>query len=84
MTVRLAGEVIILEGDCPVEEAEPLLELLSANPGAAVDWSACGQLHTSLVQVLLAIRPPVNGDPENPFLRHWIAALMRNFSSAPT
>ena len=78
MTVRLAGEVIILEGDCPVDEAEPLLELLSANPGASVDWSACGELHTSLVQVLLAIRPPMKGDPENPFLRRWIAAFMHH------
>ena len=77
MSVRLAGGVIVLEGDCPVDEAESLLELLLANPGASVDWSACGQLHTAVVQVLLAVRPPMEGGPGNPFLRRWIAPTIR-------
>jgi hypothetical protein len=77
MSVRLAGEVVVLEGDCPVDEAESLLELLLANPGASVDWSACGQLHTAVVQVLLAVRPPMEGEPGNPFLRRWIAPIIR-------
>jgi hypothetical protein len=31
MSVRLADGVIVLEGDCPVDEAEALLDLLLAN-----------------------------------------------------
>jgi hypothetical protein len=77
MTVRLVSGVIVLEGDCPVDEAEPLLELLLANPGVSVDWSACGQLHTAVVQILLAARPPIAGDGGIPFLRRWIAPIMR-------
>ena len=76
MTVRLADGVVVLEGDCPVDEAEVLLELLLANPDAPVDWTACGQLHTAVIQVLLTARPAVRGDPECPFLRRWIAPLI--------
>ena len=76
MSVRLDDGVIILEGDCPVDEAEPLLELLLANPGASVDWSACGQLHTAVIQILLAARPPMAGDAGTPCLRRWIAPIM--------
>jgi hypothetical protein len=78
MSVCLDNGVIILEGDCPVDEAESLLELLLANPGASVDWSACGQLHTAVVQVLLAARPPMGGEPGNPFLRRWIAPIIHH------
>jgi hypothetical protein len=78
MSVRVTGGVIILEGACPVDEAEPLLELLLANPGAPVDWSACGHLHTAVVQVLLAARPPMEGEPAPPFLRRWIAPAIHH------
>jgi hypothetical protein len=78
MTVRLSDRVIVLEGDCPVDEAEALLDLLLANPNAPVDWTACGQLHSSLVQVLLAARPAILGVPENPFLRTWIVPMVQD------
>ena len=78
MSVRLVSGVIILEGDCPVDEAEPLLELLLANPGASVDWSACGELHTAVVQVLLAARPPMGSEPGTPFLRRWITPIVHH------
>jgi len=77
MSVRFEDGVIILEGDCQVDEAEQLLELLLAEPAAAVDWSGCVQLHTALLQVLLAIRPVVVGSPESQFFRRWIAPLVR-------
>ena len=72
MSVRLADGVIVLEGDCPVDEAEGLLDLLLANPNAPVDWTGCGQLHTSVIQVLIAARRSMRGEPGNTFLRRWI------------
>lgn len=72
MSVRLADGVIVLEGDCPVDEAEALLDLLLANPNAPVDWTACDQLHTSVIQVLLAAGRSIRGEPENTFIRRWI------------
>lgn len=76
MSVRLADGIIILDGDCPVDDAEPLLELLLTNPGVTVDWSGCTHLHTALVQVLLAVRPKLLGSPEPEFLRKWILATL--------
>ena len=41
MTVRRGDDgVIVLEGVCPVEDAEPLLQMLQAMPAAKVDWQA--------------------------------------------
>jgi hypothetical protein len=45
---------IVLEGVCPVEDAEPLLRLLLGTPGAALDWTRASQLHTAVLQVILA------------------------------
>jgi hypothetical protein len=78
MSVRCADGIITLEGECQVDEAEQLLEFLLANPGAAVDWSGCRQLHTALVQVLLAVRPEMRGFPEAEFLSRWVAPIMNH------
>jgi hypothetical protein len=64
---------ILLEGDCPVEDAEPLLRLLQAAPAAPLDWSRCGRLHTAVMQVILAARPAHAGDCGDPWLRRWLA-----------
>lgn len=76
MTVRVADGAILLEGECPVDEAEALLEALLADPRAPVDWSACRDLHTAVLQVLLAARPTMRGLPADPFLRRWAAPAL--------
>jgi hypothetical protein len=63
---------IVLEGPCPVEDAESLLRLLHATPAAAVDWAQCGTLHTAVVQVLLAARPALVGPCGDPWVDQWI------------
>ncbi len=74
MSIRRGPEgVILLEGACPVEEAETLLALLLSAPGAIVDWSACTKLHTAVFQVLVALRPRLRGDCQDPFVRTWLA-----------
>jgi hypothetical protein len=72
LTVRLDDGVLHLEGSCPVEEAEILLEFLLTNPGIPVAWSGCRHLHTAVLQVLMALRPPLQGVPDDAFLRRWI------------
>ncbi len=75
MSVRLDGEVIRLEGECWVEEAETLADLLQT-PGRSVDLSRCERLHGALAQALLAFGPPISGEPQSPFLRdHLVPAL---------
>ena len=72
MTVCWDREAILLEGECGVEEAETLLELLLAHSTAAVDWSRCRGAHTAVVQVLLAAHRPLQGVPEEEGLHRWI------------
>ena len=73
MTVHLAEDgTIVLVGHCPVEDAEELTRLLLLEPSATVDWRACDALHTAVVQVLLAARPPLRGPPRDVSLAQWI------------
>jgi hypothetical protein len=76
MSIRLDGTVIRIEGEARVEDAEPLLALLRAEEGRAVDLSAAGPLHAAVVQVLLALRPPIPAPPGDPFTARWIAPLL--------
>jgi hypothetical protein len=69
MTVRLGSDgAIVLEGVCPVEDAEPLQHLLLKHPGADVDWRDCDQAHTAVLQVLLVARPRISGPSIAKFL----------------
>ena len=78
MTVRREGSTIHLEGACPVEEAETLTMLLETPAAWTIELSACRQMHTSLVQVLLRYRPTIVGEPADPFLsRLVVPALTR-------
>jgi hypothetical protein len=64
---------IILDGNCPVEDAEPLLVLLQGTPAAPLDWRQCNHLHTAVLQVILAARPALVGPCGDPWLRQWPA-----------
>jgi hypothetical protein len=75
MTVRLEGEVIHLSGECRVEDAEPLLTMLQDGPGRAVNLTAAGHLHAAVVQVLVALRPPLAGPPGDAFTARWLVPL---------
>jgi len=73
VTVRSAENgKLLLQGVCPVEDAETLLQQLQVRPAATVDWTHCSQLHTAVLQVVLASgRIPIDpcGDP---FVRQWL------------
>lgn len=72
---------IALEGHCAVEEAEALLERLLERPGTPVDLSAATAPHTALVQVLLALAPPVAAWPGDAALARALRAAL---GDAPT
>jgi hypothetical protein len=70
MTIRRADDgTIHLEGACPVEDAEPLLQMLLAAPKSLVDWSQCRAPHTAVVQILIA----AGAVPAHPCGDGWIA-----------
>ena len=72
MSVSLEDNVIRIAGRCGVEEAEPFLVLLQAAPGRVVDLSRADRLHTALLQIIMALRPPLLGECGDAFLRDWI------------
>jgi hypothetical protein len=77
MTVHVAEDgTIVLKGTCPVEDADALVQLLLADSTAEIDWSACDQAHTAVVQVLLASRRATRGPPRTRFLRDWVEPLL--------
>ena len=76
MTVRGTDAGIYLEGVCPIEDAEPLLQLLLADPEATVDWAACDLAHGTIVQILLASRARLIGPPKGVFLRDYVALAL--------
>jgi hypothetical protein len=63
---------ILLEGVCPVEDAESLLQLLQATPEARLDWTRSNHLHTAVVQVILATRPALVGRCGDPWVAEWV------------
>jgi hypothetical protein len=78
MTVRLAAHGdIVLEGTCPSEDAETLLQHLAATPTARVDLRACEFAHTAVIQVLLAAHTELMGPPAGAALRDWVYPVLR-------
>ncbi len=77
MTIHLAANgTMELKGNCPVEDAELLLQQLAANPRAVVDWSACESAHSAVIQVLLVAGAVPKGIAMHPFLRDRVAPLL--------
>jgi hypothetical protein len=76
MTVRLFDGAIVLEGACPVEDAEPLQSLLLQYPEAAVDWRACDAAHTAVLQILLVTKPSIKGPARAVFLQDFILSAL--------
>lgn len=68
MPVQYKKTVAQLTGSCTVEEAEGLVEWLAANPRGRVNLRDCEHLHTAVLQVLLALRPPVSAPPADAFI----------------
>jgi hypothetical protein len=76
VTVELDQQTIRLKGDCPIEDAEPLLALLQDQAGYVVDISDMGLIHTAILQLLIALRPKVIGPSRDSFTNLWIIPLL--------
>ncbi len=85
MTVRLNSDnEIVLEGSCSGEDAEVLLQNLTAAPGAPIDLRACEHAHTAVIQVLMAARPKLLGPPAGSTLRDWVYPILQSHGSVTT
>ncbi|ONG56745.1 hypothetical protein BKE38_05325 [Pseudoroseomonas deserti] len=76
MSIALEDGRLRLAGDCGVEEAETFLSMLQQHPGLAVDLAEVAALHTALLQVLLAFRPPLAAAPGEPGLARLLLPLL--------
>ena len=77
MTIQLSAQGSIeLSGDCPVEDADALLQHLGAHSDARVTWGTCDSMHAAVLQVLLVAKAVPAGTPNNAFLRNKIAPLL--------
>lgn len=76
MSLVFDGKVVVVSGDCGVEEAETLMNLVQGNPDAPVDVSRAGLVHTALWQILIAFSPQVVGDPCDPVVRQWLMPIL--------
>jgi len=73
MTVRCGDDgVIVLGGVCSVEDAEPLLQMLQTMPAAQVDWRPCHQLHTAVLQLVLASGRVLVGPCGDAWVAQWL------------
>jgi hypothetical protein len=72
MSVNLEDDIIRLQGQCGVEEAERFLVLLQETPGRRVNLARADNLHTALVQIIMALRPQLIGECGDVFVREWV------------
>lgn len=77
MTIRLETDgTIVLEGNCPVGDAEPLLRYVTEFADAPVDWQGCEWAHTAVIQVLLVAGMTPRGQPRGAFLKDFVAPIL--------
>lgn len=74
MAIRYARSLAHFEERCAVEEALALVEFLRAHPRGKISLATCTSMHAALLQVILAMRPPVTQLPADPLLAALIGA----------
>jgi hypothetical protein len=83
MPLRFEDDTVYFEENCAVEEALTLTEHLRFHAYSRTDLSRCTYLHTSLAQVLLAMKPRIVAMPEEPFLARWLTPLLETPPKVP-
>ena len=82
MSVRLDDQQVIrLEGLCPLDDVDPLLQLLLTHRDASIDWSGCDSVHTAVLQLLAICRRPIIGPPRDSFLARYVEPALRRLQA---
>jgi hypothetical protein len=77
MPIEFKRNRVLFRDEVSVEEAEGLLEWLQKRPTAKVDLSACSQMHTANLQVLMTAKPDITSWPKNAELRAWLEPVLK-------
>ena len=72
MTVNVRRRTIVLEGHCPVEDAEVLLIALQDDRKRVIDVSEMTGAHTAVIQILAMNAAEIRGSPDDEFVRTTI------------
>jgi hypothetical protein len=83
MTIQVDGTVIRVRGASCVEDAEALLALIQAPGSSPVDIGDAIHLHAAVIQVLLAFKPSIVGDPADGFLSRFVAPMLESRPPTP-
>ena len=75
--------VVFLRDDGSMLVGEQAERAASTDPTRVVDWRACDGLHTALVQILLRMRPVLQGPCRDGFLQQWIAPQLHATGDVP-
>jgi hypothetical protein len=81
MALRRSRRTVHIEGECGVEEALALVELLAGPAPLTVDLTRCTHLHTALVQVLAAGTRRRIMPPQDEFLARWLMPFLAPVSA---
>lgn len=79
MTVAADNGTVFLTGCCGAEDAEPLLKHFQAGL-KRVDLGGCDHIHGAVLQLLMAARPAITGEPSE-FLSSWVIPLISGLNS---
>lgn len=72
MPIAFEGTIARLSGQCVVEEAGELTEWLLADRTRAVDLAACEDMHSAILQTLMALTPGLASAPADATLARWL------------
>ena len=73
MSIRYLKKYAALEGHVAVDDAEALAQWLLKQSAPAVHLGKCEQVHGSVLQVLLALRPKLVAAPADA----WLAGVLQ-------
>jgi hypothetical protein len=68
----LQQDRIVLIGDCPIEDAEALLNLIASSSDMPVDLTRAGHLHAAVFQALLTGQVKQIGPAADQFVERWL------------
>ena len=76
MSVEITGSRIRIVGNAAVGDAEPILVALQEDRSRIVNLAEAAHLHSAVIQLLLALRPAIEGAPAYPlFVTHVLPLL---------
>ncbi|OYU92471.1 MAG: hypothetical protein CFE45_23120 [Burkholderiales bacterium PBB5] len=74
MPVRYLKKHAALEGQVSADDAEALGQWLRDQNAPVVHLGKCDQVHSAVLQVLMALRPRVSAPPADPWLAEALNA----------